>query len=104
MRACRIHLRHHREIGDLIARETTFELGTHIGIGMGHGLTADEIEEVILHAMRYAGIPSAFHATVVREVLQKLGHLDAAGIGRRWRGCLSRRGAFIIDARESRSW
>lgn len=67
-------------LGVLIARETTFELSTHIGIGMRHGLTADEIEEVILHSMPYAGIPSAFHATnVARETLQKLGHLDAAG-------------------------
>ena len=76
-------------LGILIARETTFELGTHIGIGMRHGLTADEIEEVILHSMPYAGIPSAFHATnVARETLQKLGHLDEAGDWSKMEGVL----------------
>jgi 4-carboxymuconolactone decarboxylase len=68
-------------LGVLIARETSFELSTHIEIGMRHGLTAEEIEEVVLQTMPYAGLVSTFHATnVARETLQKLGHLNETGV------------------------
>jgi 4-carboxymuconolactone decarboxylase len=48
------------------------ELGLHVGAGLNHGLTRDEIEEVITHVSLYAGIPRAVAAMrAAREVFTK---------------------------------
>jgi len=57
-------------IGVLIALESKSELKHHFHIGMNHGLTPQELEEVVLQALPYAGVSKAGPALgVLREVL-----------------------------------
>ncbi len=49
-------------LGILIALGAEDELGSHVRIGLGNGLTEDEIAEVIYHASGYAGFPRAMAA------------------------------------------
>lgn len=61
-------------IGMLIASHQTLELKNHIRIGITNGLTARELDEVLLHAVPYVGFPAVASATTaVVEVLRELG-------------------------------
>ncbi|MFF0817223.1 carboxymuconolactone decarboxylase family protein [Rhodococcus sp. NPDC003318] len=57
-------------LGILIALGAEDELKSHVRIGLGNGLTRDEIAEVIYHASGYAGFPRAMAARkAAREAL-----------------------------------
>ncbi len=43
------------------------QLVNHIKVGIGNGLSQDEIREIILHTMVYAGVPAGVEATRVAE-------------------------------------
>jgi 4-carboxymuconolactone decarboxylase len=44
-------------IGMLIAQQATHELSLHFRIGMRNGLTLQELEEIVYHAVPYLGFP-----------------------------------------------
>ena len=46
-------------LGILIALRQTAELKNHVKIGIANGLTAAEIEEVLIHASSYVGFPAS---------------------------------------------
>lgn len=50
-------------ISVLAALGSTEELALHTGVGLNHGLTRSEIEEVLLHVAVYAGFPMAMQAS-----------------------------------------
>ncbi|MFT4191241.1 MAG: carboxymuconolactone decarboxylase family protein [Comamonas sp.] len=57
-------------LGLLIALHAESELRSHVRIALAHGLTQDEIAEVIYHAAGYAGFPAALVARgAAREAL-----------------------------------
>jgi 4-carboxymuconolactone decarboxylase len=61
-------------IGILLALRQTEELKHHISIGITHGLTIKEIEEIFIHATVYAGFPAADVAMqAAQEVFKELG-------------------------------
>jgi 4-carboxymuconolactone decarboxylase len=61
-------------IGMLLASHQILELKNHIRIGVANGLTARELEEVLIHAVPYVGFPAVASATTaVVEVLRELG-------------------------------
>jgi 4-carboxymuconolactone decarboxylase len=61
-------------IGILIAQRQTAELRNHVRIGVTNGLTASELEEVLIQAIPYAGFPAVASAmTAVIETLRELG-------------------------------
>jgi 4-carboxymuconolactone decarboxylase len=61
-------------IGILIAQGQTAELRNHIRIGITNGLTARELEEVLIQAIPYAGFPAVASAmTAVLETLREMG-------------------------------
>jgi 4-carboxymuconolactone decarboxylase len=61
-------------IGILIAQRQTAELRNHIRIGLTNGLTARELEEVLIQAIPYAGFPAVASAmTAVLETLREMG-------------------------------
>lgn len=61
-------------IGMLIASHQTLELKNHVRIGVTNGLTARELDEILLHAVPYVGFPAVASATTaVVEVLRELG-------------------------------
>jgi 4-carboxymuconolactone decarboxylase len=61
-------------ISILIALRQIDELKNHVEIGVTNGLSAREIEEVILQSAVYAGFPAAWTALhAATEVLQRLG-------------------------------
>ena len=49
-------------LGILIALGAEDELASHVKIGLGNGLTREEIAEVIYHSSGYAGFPRAMGA------------------------------------------
>ncbi|WP_153412681.1 carboxymuconolactone decarboxylase family protein [Nocardia macrotermitis] len=49
-------------LGILIALGAEDEFGSHVRIGLGNGLTEDEIAEVVYHSGGYAGFPRAMAA------------------------------------------
>lgn len=49
-------------LGLLIAQHAEAELRTHFKVALAHGLTQDEIAEVIYHSAGYAGFPAAMAA------------------------------------------
>lgn len=49
-------------LGVLIALGAEDEIGSHVKIGLGNGLTREEVAEVIYHAAGYAGFPRAMTA------------------------------------------
>lgn len=64
-------------LGMLMATRQTKELKNHIRIGLNNGLTTEEIEEVILQAIPYLGLPAfATASTATIEVLREMGLLD----------------------------
>lgn len=54
-------------IAVLVARDHLGPLREHIEIGLGNGLTREEICEAILHCAVYAGFPSAVRAMEVAQ-------------------------------------
>ncbi len=52
-------------IAVLAAMGSVEELGAHVEIGLNHGLTREEIDEVVLQVAAYAGYPMAMAATRV---------------------------------------
>lgn len=56
-------------ISVLSAQARDEELEAHVGVGLNHGLTPTEIEEILLHVAAYAGFPAAMAASR---------HVDAA--------------------------
>ena len=64
------------------------ELRNHVRIGVTNGLTAKELEEVLIQAVPYAGFPAVASAlTAVLETLRELG-LDTASPTSEERGLL----------------
>ncbi|WP_419702968.1 carboxymuconolactone decarboxylase family protein [Promicromonospora sp. NFX87] len=58
-------------ISTLVATGAFEQLRSHIAIGLGNGLTRDEIVETIVHLAFYAGWPKAMSSIgVAREVFQ----------------------------------
>jgi 4-carboxymuconolactone decarboxylase len=49
-------------IGMLIAQQATHELSLHFQIGMRNGLTLQELEEIVYHAVPYLGFPKGASA------------------------------------------
>ncbi|RAS32079.1 carboxymuconolactone decarboxylase family protein [Paraburkholderia bryophila] len=61
-------------LGILIALRQRNELKNHVEIALTNGLTADEIEEVMIQASAYAGFPAARDASnAAAEALETLG-------------------------------
>lgn len=52
-------------IGALVALRQTDEIDNHTRIALNNGLTANEIEEALLHLLPYAGFPAVASATAV---------------------------------------
>jgi 4-carboxymuconolactone decarboxylase len=50
-------------ISALASQARDEELEAHTAIGRRNGLTAEEIEEILLHVAAYAGFPAAMHAS-----------------------------------------
>ena len=66
------HTRSLLTIGLMIALNRGEELRLHLGAAANHGVTAEEIREVLLHCAVYCGVPAAnaaFHAA--KEVLNE---------------------------------
>lgn len=64
-------------LGILIASGKTNELKNHVRAGLNNGLTANELQEVLIQAIPYAGFPAvaeAIEATVA--VLRERGLVD----------------------------
>jgi len=58
----------------LIAQGRELEIQMHVKAGLNNGLTAEEIREIILHAMVYCGVPAAYTGLRAAEhALQQLG-------------------------------
>lgn len=58
----------------LIGMRQTDQMRSHFEKGIDHGLTADEIGEMITHLSVYAGFPAAISAALVaRPLLSELG-------------------------------
>jgi 4-carboxymuconolactone decarboxylase len=69
-------------ISILIALRQIDELKNHVEIGVTNGLSAREIEEVILQSAAYAGFPAAWTALhAATEVLQRVGLVAASKAG-----------------------
>jgi 4-carboxymuconolactone decarboxylase len=62
-------------IATLAAMGSVEELGLHVEIGLNHGLTREEVDEILLHVAAYAGFPMAMAAT--RVVDQAFCRIDA---------------------------
>ena len=63
----------------LITTGQTHELKNHVRAGIANGVTPKEIEELIIHASAYVGLPTAGIAMqAATEVLRELGKLPAA--------------------------
>lgn len=56
-------------IAALVAMYRTEQLGAHLRIGLGNGLTVEEIAEAITHLAFYSGWPTAFSAAAQLKTL-----------------------------------
>ena len=75
-------------IGTLIATRQVQELKNHVRIGVTHGLTAAELDEVLVQAVPYIGFPAVASAkSAMLETLRELG-LDSASKTPEERGLL----------------
>jgi 4-carboxymuconolactone decarboxylase len=64
-------------VGMLTALGRSHELGLHVRGAVTNGVTAAEIQEALLQAAIYCGVPAAMDATRVAEsVLQELGVIE----------------------------
>lgn len=58
----------------LIAQGRAHELTVHVAGALSNGVTKDEIEEILLHAAIYCGVPASVEAfRTVEPVLDRLG-------------------------------
>lgn len=63
-------------LGILIALRLPDQLRNHVRIALNHGITVEEIEEVLLHATAYVGFAAAGAASSVAETtLRDLGRI-----------------------------
>lgn len=63
----------------LITTGQTHELKNHVRAGIANGVTPKEIEELIIHASAYVGLPTAGIAMqAATEMLRELGKLPAS--------------------------
>ena len=61
-------------LGILIANRQTLELKNHVRIAVANGLTARELEEVLIQSIPYVGFPAVASATTAMiETLRELG-------------------------------
>lgn len=61
-------------ISALIALGKREELIKHLGVGLNHGLTVEELEEIIVQTIPYAGFPAASQALeAAHEMMQQRG-------------------------------
>jgi 4-carboxymuconolactone decarboxylase len=61
-------------LGILVAQGRPHELKVHVRGALANGVTKDEIQEVLLHAMVYAGIPRGVEGfRSAAEVLREMG-------------------------------
>jgi 4-carboxymuconolactone decarboxylase len=61
-------------IGILIASRQTLELKNHVRIAIANGLTARELEEVLVQSLPYVGFPAVASATTAMvETLREMG-------------------------------
>jgi 4-carboxymuconolactone decarboxylase len=61
-------------LGILIATRQTLELKNHVRIAVANGLTARELEEVLVQSVPYVGFPAVASATTaVLETLREMG-------------------------------
>ena len=75
-------------ISILIAQRQVPELRNHVRIGIANGLTARELEEVLVQAIPYTGFPAVATATTaVLETLRELG-IDTDSVTSEERGLL----------------
>ena len=62
----------------LTALRAEHEIAMHVRAAIGNGLTAHEIQEVLLHTALYAGLPAANGAfAVAQQTLEELGAPEA---------------------------
>jgi len=60
----------------LISQGRELETKMHVKGGLANGLTVDEIQELVLHAMIYCGVPASFGALrAAEEALREIGAL-----------------------------
>jgi len=58
----------------LIAQGRELEIQMHVKAGLNNGLSAEEIREIILHAMIYCGVPAAYTGLrAAEQALEQLG-------------------------------
>jgi len=58
----------------LIAQGRELEIQMHVKAGLNNGLTAEDIREIILHAMIYCGVPAAYTGLrAAEQALEQLG-------------------------------
>jgi len=58
----------------LVAMGKSNEVKIHVRAGLNNGVTRDEMREILLHAMIYAGVPAAVEGfKSVREAFAELG-------------------------------
>jgi 4-carboxymuconolactone decarboxylase len=61
-------------LGILIASRQTLELKNHVRIAIRNGLTASELQEVLIHSIAYVGFPAVASATTAMlETLREMG-------------------------------
>ena len=61
-------------LGILIANRQTLELKNHVRIAVANGLTARELEEVLIQSIPYVGFPAVASATTAMiETLREMG-------------------------------
>ena len=61
-------------LGILIANRQTLELKNHVRIAVANGLTARELEEVLIQSIPYVGFPAVASATTALiETLREMG-------------------------------
>lgn len=65
-------------VAALIGMRQTDQLRSHMEKALDHGVSADEIGEIITHLSIYAGFPAAISAGLVaRPLLEQMGHIPA---------------------------
>jgi 4-carboxymuconolactone decarboxylase len=65
-------------LGMLTALNRSHELAVHVGGALRNGCTVEEIQEALLQAAVYCGVPAAMEAFRVAEEAMKRAHQEAA--------------------------
>lgn len=69
-------------ISALVAMYRTEQLGAHLRIGLGNGLSVEEIAEAITHLAFYSGWPTAFTAAAQLKQIAAEQRADKGGEGK----------------------